>query len=284
MESNPKVSIIMGAYNCASTLAEAVQSILDQTYDNWELIVCDDGSSDATADLLGGFKAEHPDRIRILRNTANSGLAYSLNQCLSVADGTLIARMDADDRSAQDRIERQVAYLARHPGVDLVGTSMRRFSANGLADVVHPPSVKPDRYSLRHGVPFAHATIIAYRHVYERLGGYVVAPRTRRAQDLDLFFRFFEAGFEGHNIIEPLYYVREDAAAVRRRDFRTRFSTSYLTSMAGYRRLDFPTRWYFVETLRLLKGLVPMRIVDAQRDWQRRSYLGRSGESCDQRA
>lgn len=284
MESNPKVSVIMGAYNCADTLTEAVSSILDQTYRNWELIVCDDASSDGTYDELELLRAAHPDRIRVIRNQKNMGLAHSLNRCLAVAEGSLIARMDGDDRSAPNRLQCQVNYLAQHPEIDLVGTAMRRFDSTGLADVVCPRSEMPDMFSLRAGVPFAHATIVTYRAVYESLGGYLVAPRTRRAQDLDLWFRFFEAGFTGRNILEPLYLVREDAAAVRRRRLRIRFSTTYLTTIAGYRRLKYPVHWYVRPTLELLKGLVPMHAIDLYRSWQKSSYLKHSAESSDHHA
>jgi len=267
-----KISVIMGVYNCEATLPAAIDSILAQTYHNWEFVICDDCSTDGTAAVLEAYKARHPDRFVLLRNETNQRLAASLNRCLKAATGELIARMDGDDISLPDRFEKQVRYLENHPEADLIGTAMRRFSDEGLADIVCAPPA-PDRFSMRRGTPFCHATILTYRRVYEALGGYTVLPRTQRGQDVDLFFRFFHAGFAGANLSEALYLYREDAFAIGRRTFRTRWQ-GYFTTRIGYRLLGYPKRWLAEEWLRtLIKSLSPFWAQRKYRSWQKKRFL-----------
>ncbi len=113
------VSIGMSVFNEADTLEAALRSMLNQTYDRWELIIVDDGSSDATADIIASF--DDPRIVRI-SDGRNRGLPTRLNQAVEIAKGKYFARMDADDLSFPDRLEKQVAYLDAHPEIDLLGT------------------------------------------------------------------------------------------------------------------------------------------------------------------
>ena len=106
---NPKISVLMGIYNCADTLPQAVASIQKQTYPNWELILCDDGSSDHTYEVAQALAAKD-DRIVLLHNDRNLGLNQTLNACLAVATGDYIARMDGDDDCVPVRFEQQLAF------------------------------------------------------------------------------------------------------------------------------------------------------------------------------
>ena len=109
-----KVSVIMGVFNSEKTLVTAIESVLSQTYRNWEFIICDDGSSDGSSQILAEYQQRNS-RIRVLRNENNIGLAASLNRCLAFVNGEYIARMDSDDISLPDRFKRQVDYLETHP-------------------------------------------------------------------------------------------------------------------------------------------------------------------------
>lgn len=265
------ISVIMGIYNCADTLPQAIDSILAQTYSNWELILCDDCSTDDTYAVAKRYAEKYPQKIKLLKNSENSRLAYTLNHCLAAASGELIARMDGDDYCAPDRFEKQVRFLREHPEYDLVGTSMRRFSGGELHDVVYKPE-QVDKYSMRSIVPFNHATILTYRAVYDRLNGYTVSERTKRAQDYDLWFRFFHAGFRGCNLREPLYFVREDMNAIRRRTFRVRWN-AYKTTRIGFRLLGFPRRWLIKPFFMVFaKSLVPYRVIYLYRKLQERRH------------
>ena len=110
-KKRPLVSVIMGVYNSQGTLSEAVMSILNQTYSNFEFLICDDGSTDDSLKLLGNFSDK---RIKILRNEVNRGLAFSLNKCLVASSGAYVARMDADDVAFPDRLETQLSFLEKN--------------------------------------------------------------------------------------------------------------------------------------------------------------------------
>lgn len=260
----------MATYNCAPTLRDALDSIEKQTLAGWELIVCDDASTDGSLAILEEFAMRHPGQVTVLRNETNQKLAYSLNRCLAECSGEFIARMDGDDRSYPERLEIQRHFLVEHPRVQVVGTAMRRFDDKGEHDVVRFPR-SPDRWALRElRAPFAHATIMMRRATYEALGGYTVAPRTRRGQDLDLWFRFFHEGYVGANIQEPLYWVREDIAAIRRRGFKTRWM-AFQTTIIGFRMLDYPVHWYARPVFELAKALIPPKVMLIYRRWQARN-------------
>lgn len=263
--NQPKVSVIMGIYQCESTLAEAIDSILNQTYTNWELIMCDDGSADGTYDLAERYRQAHPDKIILLKNEKNMKLSYTLNRCLEAATGELIARMDGDDISHKDRIEKQVSFLLNNEQVDLVGCGMQRFDEKGCHDVMHPV-LSPDKWTMRYRVPFYHATIVTYKKVYDALNGYTVADRAIRTEDRDLWFRFYAKNFSGANIDEVLYYVRENADTIKRRTALSRFQ-SLRTTAFGYQLLGYPKRWLLREFFALIaKSVIPYRVKQYFRD------------------
>jgi glycosyltransferase involved in cell wall biosynthesis len=122
--NNPLVSIIMPAYNSQSYLREAIDSILTQTYQNFEFIIIDDGSNDNTDKILHSYRDK---RIRLFSHTKNSGIVTSLNEGLNLAKGEYIARMDADDISFPTRIREQVNYLALHHEIGICGTWVEVF-------------------------------------------------------------------------------------------------------------------------------------------------------------
>src|SRR3989338_10709157 len=114
-----KISVIMSVYNGMPYLPEAVKSILNQTYKNFEFIIIDDASTDQSTKYLRFLKDK---RIKLIKNSKNLGLAASLNKALKFAKGEYIARMDADDISLPKRFEKQVKFFKKHPSVDICGT------------------------------------------------------------------------------------------------------------------------------------------------------------------
>jgi len=270
---SPKVSIIMAAYNCAATLEDAVRSLLVQTFTDWELIICDDASTDETPVILKGLQEQNPGKIVLLSNEANSKLSFSLNRCLGVAQGEYIARMDTDDLSAPTRLARQVEHLNQNPEDAVVGTWVQRFNSEGFNDYLKPVP-HPEASSLCWGTPFIHATIMMRSSIFQELR-YVVSNRTVRGQDYDLWFRFFATGHRGSNLQEALYFVREDEQAIRRRTAKSRFF-NWQTAMIGMKRLDAPPSWYLAPSIELLKALVPTRAALAYRRHQARRAKGTS--------
>lgn len=122
-----KISVIMGIYNCANTLGEALDCIINQTYTNWEVIMCDDYSSDDTVQIAEKYVQKYPGKFLLLKNKENHGLNYTLNKCLKVANGDYIARMDGDDLCAVDRFEKEVKVLDEHEDISIVSTDMNFF-------------------------------------------------------------------------------------------------------------------------------------------------------------
>lgn len=220
------ISVIMGVYNGADTLVEAIESLRNQTFTEWELIVCDDCSSDSTLTILEEYKNKDS-RITVIRNENNYGLAASLNHCLKYVKGEYIARMDCDDISDPVRFEKQIAYLREHRECQLVGTYMKEFDGQNYGRVVET-KINPTKFDLPKGAPFAHATILIRTEAMKQLDGYCISKHTMRTEDVDLWYRFFSKGFVGANIPEPLYYVRMDAAAYKRRKFKYMIHAAYI--------------------------------------------------------
>lgn len=264
-----KISVIMGIYNCADTLPEAINSIVNQTYTNWQLIMCDDCSTDDTYEIAKGFAEQYPDKMILIRNEKNMRLAYSLNHCLEYATGEYVARMDGDDISVPNRFEKQVAYLKEHPEIHLVGTQMQQFNETELLNIESRPE-HTDRWTLHKIIPFNHATILTYKYVYDKLGGYTVASKTARCEDYDLWFRFFAKGFCGDNIQEPLYMVRENYGAIKRRTFKSRWR-AFSVTRDGYKLLGYPKRWLVKEFfVTCIKSFVPSNVAMLYRKMQKR--------------
>ena len=126
----PHISIGMPVYNCAGTVARAVRSILKQTFEDWELLIIDDGSTDDTLNVVASF---NDPRIIVVKSERNEGLPTRLNDCVRQARGKYFARMDGDDIAYPDRIRKQIEYLESHGDVDLLGTGLVVFRGNGEA-------------------------------------------------------------------------------------------------------------------------------------------------------
>lgn len=249
------VTVVMACHNCAATLPAAVDSILAQTYEDWVMICCDDGSTDATYDILQAYRDRYPARFTVLRNAENRKLPYSLNRCLARADTALIARMDGDDTSHPERFERQVRFLREHPEYDLVGTGVTVSDGeNRLGAIIKAP--EPTRETMLRENAFSHATIMTYKRVYDALGGYSLDPSAVRVEDVDLWCRFLAAGFRGYNLPDELYTITESPDAARRRDLRARLNSAR-TRSRGYRLMGFRGPALVKPYLLVLRALVP---------------------------
>ena len=206
----PKVSVVMSVYNGERYLRESVESILAQTFTDYEFIVVDDGSTDETWDILNSYTDS---RLVLLRNESNMGLPASLNRGLAIARGRYVARQDADDFSFPHRLERQVAYLDAHSFVGIVGTGRVTVSESGEAISVYHMPTSDDRiraWLLRRS-PFCHGTVMARRYLLYETGGYRAAlPVT---EDYDLWLRLAER-CEMANLTEVLYAYRSHELAV----------------------------------------------------------------------
>lgn len=122
----------MGIYNCEGTLAEALDSLLSQTFTDWNLVMCDDGSSDTTYEIAEQYQTRYSNKINLIKNERNMGLNHTLNRCLEFADGEYIARQDGDDMSMPTRFEKEVAILDSNSEIAIVSTAMTYFDESGV--------------------------------------------------------------------------------------------------------------------------------------------------------
>lgn len=188
MATGPCVSVIMSVYNGAPHLYACVQSILQQHFRDFEFLIVNDGSTDGSSEILRNL-AKTDDRIRLIERE-NRGLVASLNELVAAARAPLLARMDSDDISMPDRLSRQVAYLADHPDVGILGCNTHDLDENGVitrAREKYPLSPATARLSLEHGPPVCHPSVMMRTTLIRRLSAY--RPAFRHAEDYDLWLR-----------------------------------------------------------------------------------------------
>lgn len=188
---NPLISVVMSVYNGEKYLAEAIDSILHQTYADFEFIIVDDGSVDSTEEILQAYK-KRDHRITNLNNERNIGLADSLNLGISKAQGKYIARMDADDISMPDRFEKQIQFLEENPGIRVLGTNVYRIDENGriLREVAYPTLARDMRWNMIWGnnAVVCHPSVMMAAEWVRNIGLYKDQPTS---QDLELWSRVF---------------------------------------------------------------------------------------------
>lgn len=249
-----KVSVIMGVYNCALYLQEALDSLYNQTFQDFEIILCDDGSCDNTYNIALENSKIH-NNIILLRNKENKGLNYTLNRCLEYAKGEYIARMDGDDISLPTRFEKEFNFLEKNPDYDIVSCGMIYFDENGEF-MRNKVNKYPEKQDLIKGTIFCHAPCMIRVNAYRAVGGYTESKRLLRMEDYHLWFKMYAKGYKGHNIDEALYMMRDDRNATKRRTFQTRLNEVYVRFI-GYRMLNLPIYSYIYCLRPILVGLLP---------------------------
>lgn len=191
--AKPVISVLLPVYNAAPYVAAAIESVLVQSFPDFELLVIDDGSTDATIEILQALAAQDQ-RIR-LTSRGNRGLVATLNEMLAMAQGNLVCRMDADDLCRPDRLARQKSYLDAHPECVAVGSRSLFIDPEGL-----PIFEFMDRYTheqidealMAPEIGILHPTLMARRAPMQALGGY--RSGYPHVEDLDLFLRLAETG------------------------------------------------------------------------------------------
>lgn len=222
--SNPRISVIMGIYNCAPTLAEALDSLLAQTCQNFKVIMCDDGSKDNTIDVAQRYVCRYPEKFVLIQNAKNLKLAATLNRCLEFADTEYVARMDGDDISLSNRFKTELEFLDNHPEYALVSCPMIYFDESGDYRTGKAKE-QPTKNDFKYGTPFCHAPVMMRSSVLKQIGGYTAEPWVERAEDYYLWYKFYKAGHKGYNLSEPLYKMRNDRNAFSRRKAADRWRT-----------------------------------------------------------
>lgn len=198
----PLVSVVMSVYNDESYVAKSIDSILNQTFEDFEFIIVDDGSTDGTRDVIDRY---NDDRIFLIENKENIGLTRSLNNALEHSSGRYVARQDADDISRIDRLERQLSYLDRHPSVAMVGSGAILVDETGNRLERRIPVMEPTLEDLLQKNRFVHGSVLLRSDVLEEVGGYDEYFET--VQDYDLWLRIADR-YPVRNHPAPLYSLR----------------------------------------------------------------------------
>lgn len=228
------VDIIMGVYNEEKYIERAINSIIQQTDNRWRLLICDDGSIDKTILIVEKFISRYPQKIKLYRNDKNMGLTYSLNRLLELTDAKYIARMDADDLSVPERLEKQIQFMEEHKEYAFVGSSIEKFDEIGTFGINMYPET-PEKKDFLWNNPFAHPTTMIRRKVLVEAGGYRDIPMTKRCEDYDLWMRLYELGYKGYNIQEPLLLYFENRNSYSKRKFVYRIN-EFKTRYDGFKR------------------------------------------------
>jgi Glycosyl transferase family 2 len=189
MSNSPAISVVMSVYNGAKFLPEAVDSILRQTWSDFEFVIVNDGSTDETWSILEGYRSQDS-RLRLV-DQEKRGLTASLNRGCSLSKGEFIARMDADDVAMPRRLEWQMHFMATHPGVGVLGGGFELIDAAGKRLGVSwlPFEDHEIRQLLLDCTAFLHPSVLMSRSVLARVGGY---REVKYAEDYDLWLRLAE--------------------------------------------------------------------------------------------
>ncbi|MBO0448184.1 glycosyltransferase [Enterococcus sp. MJM12] len=245
-----KVSIIMGVYNCESTIAKSIESILNQTFTDYELIIWDDGSTDSTLKIAKEYEKNYQDKVKCYFSEENKGLNKTLNLCIKVSEGEFIARQDADDYSEKSRLEKQVMFLDENDEISIVGSNFVFFDGKkNVGEIIYPEY--PSEHDLLRQTPFAHPTVLVRKKDLISVGGYSEGECYYRIEDYQLWFKMFSKGYKGYNIQENLYYYREDSESFQRRNFLNRKNEMRL-KWEIFKHYDFK----LYESFQILKPIV----------------------------
>ncbi len=210
--SSPRISVLLAVYNGERYLRQAVDSVIGQTFGDFELVAIDDGSSDATPAILNGYAARDG-RVRVV-SRPNRGLTNTLNEGLALARAPYLARMDADDLCLPERFARQVAHLDAHPDCVLVGSRVLVVDPDGLPirHMAHEQAHEAiDHAHLNRGWPVVHPAVMMRLDAVREVGGY--RDQYNTLEDTDLFLRLAEVGRLA-NLPEVLLHYRQHFASV----------------------------------------------------------------------
>lgn len=250
----PIVSVVMPVLNGNSEhLKLAILSILQQTMREFEFIIIDDGSNIETKRLLESYR-DDDERVRIITNERNLGIAKSLNKGISVAKGEIIARHDADDIAVNTRLEQQLNMLRKNNDIVACFTAVKHIDMQGQVFSEFPVSEKSETLEaeLFLNSRLCHPTMFMYKHAIDAVGGY---PLTKYAQDYALYTKMIRHGFSFGGINQPLVYYRitDGGVTQSKRDVQLNIASDIAfnhvqTYLPSVNEQEFKTFWMYIAT------------------------------------
>ena len=248
-KTQPLVSIIIACYNGEKYIDSCMQALLNQTYSNIEIIVCDDASLDNSLEKLLGWQKKDK-RIRVVHNAINMYAGASRNRCIEESNGEYCAIQDIDDISAPNRVEVLLNDLLEKNEIAFVSSQMSAFieDYNNPFTTLTAGKEFPTRKNFLSGQPFNHPATMFRTCCLKDVGGYRISKETRKAEDYDLYMRLYAKGYKGHNLACSLYYFRLDSENIKRRDFEGRIG-EHKVRLYGYKLLKMMP-WAYIFTLK----------------------------------
>lgn len=245
----------MSVHNAEKYLEESISSILDQSFSEFEFLIIDDASTDRSVEIVER-QAKKDDRIRLIANKKKRGLTSNLNSLLLLSKKKYIARMDADDISALNRLKTQYEYLEQNPDVDIVGSYAQNINENGVKiGFRHVPITHEKIEKLLPKLnPISHPTVMFRRESIEKLHGY--DERFSTSQDYHLWFKAIAAGLEIHNIPEYLLKYRMNDNYKSRKSMKYRLN-EFNIKLEGYRLMSYPWYKYYAALFSLVLAFMP---------------------------
>lgn len=257
-EDKPLVSVALGTYNGSKWIQRAVDSILNQTYKNIEVIICDDSSTDNTYQLLIDLYGKD-DRVKVIKNERNSGLNITLNNCIEHSSGEFIARMDDDDYSHPDRIEKQMNFLVKHQEYSIVSSSINYFDEDGIWGSAVKPGER-SKINVFLGHSFCHPSVVMRKSDLLAVGMYSTDKLNQRGQDYDLWCKFYNLGYKGYCLPDILFDYYESKESVKRRKFKFRLNQAIKTHK-WRKKLNLPLKYEYFPLMNLVKCFIPQGII-----------------------
>lgn len=249
------VSVIMAEYSTdVNLLKSSIQSILNQTFKNFELIIIDDCGRNDLKKIVDEF---NDSRIVVYKNEKNMGLIYSLNKAISKAKGEYLVRMDTDDYSYPNRIEQQYNYIKEHPQYAVVGMRCDYFDGNKIYGT-SSKSGEITKKDLLLGVPITHPTVIMKKDIIEKVGGY---QDFHRCEDYALWIELFSQGYK--LCVMPEIGIRYTIRPVdyEKRNLKTRKGLFKLIK-TNYKKLNPPIHIVvFVYLKNIIAGIMPAKLM-----------------------
>jgi glycosyltransferase involved in cell wall biosynthesis len=249
------ISVVMSAYNAEKYISEAIESILNQSFENFEFIIINDCSTDNTLEIIKRYSSQDS-RIKLINNKENLGLTSSLNKAIKSSKGKYIARMDDDDISEKTRFEKQIEFLEKNKDIDIVGSFAKNIDEEGniLNDRTVPLNHDEIINILPKLSPLIHPAIIFRKKSLGKIGFY--NEKFRTSQDYEMWFRAMAAGLKFQNL--PLYLVkyRVNDNYFERKSFKYRIN-DLKVRFKGYNEIKLPIyKWYPI-FIPLILGVIP---------------------------
>jgi len=207
-----KVTVLMSVYNGANYLSQAIESILNQTFPDFEFLIFNDASTDGSREIINSY-AVKDSRIVLINNERNIGLTKSLNRGLKIARGKYIARQDADDFSEPERLEAQLRFLDDYPNIGIVGTYANFVDAQGKKIAERKTAITNEiiKKDIMSGSPFVHGSVMFRHKIVDTIGFY--REEFQYAQDYDYWLRVLEK-YKGANIDRTFYNLRRGIRSI----------------------------------------------------------------------